>query len=78
MTTPTPSHGDAVDLWMQRWRDKAGMYGALVTEMLADYRLHALTSTPLDREVELPPSVPENRNPWPWEREAARKAERGK
>ena len=64
----TEGRGDAVDLWLQRWGEKSGVYHALIDEMLADYRLHALTSTPLDREVELPPSVSPDHGPWPWER----------
>lgn len=68
--TDKPCRGDAVDLWLESWGAKSGVYHALVDEMLTDYRLHADTSTPLEHEVELPPSVPEHRNPWPWEKQA--------
>ena len=63
-----PCRGDAVDTWLQRWSGKSGVYAALVDEMIIDYRLHADTGTALDREVERPPKVPLDRNPWPWEK----------
>jgi hypothetical protein len=71
--TDKPCRGDSVDRWLESWGAKSGVYHALVDEMLTDYRLHADTSTPLEREVELPSvtlAVPEDRHPWPWEKRA--------
>lgn len=59
MTTHQPMRGSDVEAWLKRHRDDIGPseYGPLkdlVDWLLDDYREHADTGTPLDREVQGP------------------------
>lgn len=58
MTTYQPERGDAVEAWIKRHRDSYGSQvddaWRVLDDLLDDYREHADTGTPLDREVQGP------------------------